>query len=180
MKFFINSLTICRVVLAPLIFCLILTFQSYSLALILFTLASITDFFDGYLARKYKLTSTLGEILDPIADKILVLFLIIALSIHLSSSFVGICGSLILAREFWVGALRDLNARKNNSAATKVTLIAKFKTTSQFMTFSSYLLALTINSSLLIFLSNFFLFLTLVITLQTGLSYTMTTLKTIK
>ena len=178
MKFFINSLTICRVVFAPLIFCLILIFQSYSLAL--FALASITDFLDGYLARKYKLTSTLGEILDPIADKILVLFLIIAISIHLSSSFVGICGSLILAREFWVGALRDLNARKNNSAATKVTLIAKFKTTSPLMTFSSYLLALTINSSLGIFVSHFFLFLTLVITLQTGLSYTINTLKTIK
>jgi len=94
MKFFINSLTISRVVFAPLIFFLILIFQSYSLALILFALASITDFLDGYLARKYKLTSTLGEILDPIADKILVLFLIIAISIHLSSSFVGICGSL--------------------------------------------------------------------------------------
>ena len=180
MKFFINSLTICRVVLAPLIFCLILTFQSYSLALILFTLASITDFFDGYLARKYKLTSTLGEILDPIADKILVLFLIIALSIHFSSSFIGICGGLVLAREFWVGALRDLNARNNNSTATKVTFMAKFKTTFQFMTFSSYLLALAVNSNLLIFISHFFLFFTLIVTIQTGISYTISTYKTIK
>ena len=180
MKFFINSLTICRVVFAPLIFCFICIFQSYSLALILFALASITDFLDGYLARKYKLTSTLGEILDPIADKILVVFVFFGLAVNLSSYLIGFFASLIITREIWVGALRDLNARKNNSAATKVTLIAKFKTTSQLMTFSSYLLALTINSSLLIFVSHFFLFLTLVITLQTGLSYTITTLKTIK
>jgi CDP-diacylglycerol--glycerol-3-phosphate 3-phosphatidyltransferase len=180
MTTFINLLTLSRIFLAAIIFLLLMSPDGYLLALILFFIAGTTDYFDGYLARKYNATSQLGEILDPIADKILVLFLIIALSIHLSSSFIGICGSLILAREFWVGALRDLNARKNNSAATKVTLIAKFKTTSQFMTFSSYLLALTLKSSLLMFTSHFFLFLTLVITLQTGLSYTITTLKTIK
>ena len=86
-------------------------------------------------------------------------------------------GGLMLVREFWVGALRDFNARQNNSDATKVTLLAKTKTLIQFMAFSSYLFGLVLNNSLILFLSNFLLFLALIITLQTGLSYTMSTFK---
>jgi phosphatidylglycerophosphate synthase len=86
-------------------------------------------------------------------------------------------GGLMLVREFWVGALRDFNARQNNSDATKVTFLAKTKTLMQFMTFSSYLFGLVLNNSLILFLSNFLLFLALIITLQTGLSYTMSTFK---
>ena len=86
-------------------------------------------------------------------------------------------GGLMLVREFWVGALRDFNARQNNSDATKVTLLAKTKTLIQFMTFSSYLFGLVLNNSLILFSSNFLLFLALIITLQTGLSYTMSTFK---
>jgi phosphatidylglycerophosphate synthase len=53
--------------------------DGYLLALILFFLAGITDYFDGYLARKYNAVSQLGEILDPIADKILILFVLFGL-----------------------------------------------------------------------------------------------------
>ena len=70
-----------------------------------------------------------------------------------------------------------LNARQNNSDATKVTLLAKIKTFMQFLAFSSFLLGLVINNSLILFSSNFLLFLALIITLQTGLSYTMSTFK---
>ena len=86
-------------------------------------------------------------------------------------------GGIILVREFWVGALRDLNARQNNPDATKVTLLAKTKTFIQFIAFSSYLFGLALNNSLILFTSNFLLFLALIITLQTGLSYTMSTFK---
>ena len=143
----------------------------------LFILASISDYWDGFLARKYKLESTIGAVLDPIADKILVTFLILGLSLELSSIFIGMVGGIILVREFWVGALRDLNARQNNPDATKVSLLAKTKTFIQFITFSSYLFGLALNNSLILFTSNFLLFLALIITLQTGLSYTMSTFK---
>ena len=142
-----------------------------------FFFASISDYWDGFLARKYKLESTFGAVLDPIADKVLATFLILALSLELSSIFIGIVGGMMLVREFWVGALRDLNARQNNSDATKVTLLAKIKTFMQFLAFSSFLLGLVINNSLILFSSNFLLFLALIITLQTGLSYTMSTFK---
>ena len=177
MNYFIQSLTYFRILISPIIFLLITLYDSYGWALFLFFLASISDYWDGFLARKHKLESIIGAVLDPIADKILVTFLILALSIELSSIFIGMVGGLMLVREFWVGALRDLNARLNNSNATKVTLLAKIKTFIQFITFSSYLFGLILNNLLMLFISNFLLFLALIITLQTGLSYTAATFK---
>jgi len=177
MNYFIQSLTYFRIFIAPIIFLLITFYDSYGLALFLFILASISDYWDGFLARKYKLESIIGGVLDPIADKILVTFLILGLSLELSSIFIGLVGGIILVREFWVGALRDLNARQNNPDATKVTFLAKTKTFIQFITFSSYLFGLALNNSLILFISNFFLFLALIVTLQTGLSYSLSTFK---
>ena len=74
--------------------------------------ASITDYFDGYLARKYNLVSQLGEILDPIADKILIVFLLFAITANLNSYYIGFFSAIIITREIWVGALRDFNARQ--------------------------------------------------------------------
>ena len=82
-----------------------------------------------------------------------------------------------MAREFWVGALRDFNARNGNEAATTVTFLAKIKTTMQLLSFCWILTGLYFNNALMIFLGNFFLFLALIITMQTGLSYTIATFK---
>ena len=177
MNYFIQFLTYFRILIAPIIFILITLFDFYGWALLLFFIASISDYWDGFLARKYNLESMLGAVLDPVADKILVTFIILALSIELSSTFIGMVGGLMLVREFWVAALREFNARHDNSNATQVTFLAKIKTSIQFLTFSSYLFGLAINSSLIIFTSNFLLFLALIITLQTGLSYTISTFK---
>ena len=177
MNSFIQFLTYFRIFTAPIIFILITAFDSYGWALFLFLLASISDYWDGFLARKYKLESKVGEIIDPIADKILAMFLILALCIELSSVFIGMVGGIILAREFWVAALRDLNARQGTSESTKVTFLAKLKTSIQLLVFSFYLIGLTLNNSLILFISNFLLFLALIITLQTGLSYTIATFK---
>jgi CDP-diacylglycerol--glycerol-3-phosphate 3-phosphatidyltransferase len=177
MNYFIQFLTYFRIFIAPVIFILVTLFDSYGWALFLFFLASISDYWDGFLARKYKLESMVGEVIDPIADKILTMFLILALCIELSSIFIGMVGGMMLAREFWVAALRDLNARKGASDSTKVTFLAKFKTSIQLLTFSSYLLGLSLNNSLILFISNFLLFLALIITIQTGLSYTIATFK---
>lgn len=172
MKFFIDFLTFFRLLAGPIIFILIILIQNFGLALIIFFLASISDYFDGFLARKYRLESTIGAVLDPIADKILITFLILGLSIELSSLFIGMVGGLIIAREFWVAALRDLNARHGASDAMKVTFLAKIKTTIQFLTFSLYLFGLLAHNSLILFISDFFLLLALTITIQTGITYT--------
>ena len=82
MNFFIQFLTYFRIFVAPIIFLLITLFDLYGWSLFLFFLASISDYWDGFLARKYKLESMIGEVLDPIADKILMLFLVLALCHH--------------------------------------------------------------------------------------------------
>ena len=142
-----------------------------------FFLAGITDYIDGYLARKYNAVSQFGEILDPIADKILILFVLFGLAINLSSYLIGFIGSIVITREIWVGALRDLNARNGNSDATKVTFLAKIKTTVQLLTLSIYLFGLAINNMLVLIIADIFLFISLFITLYTGLIYTINTLK---
>jgi CDP-diacylglycerol--glycerol-3-phosphate 3-phosphatidyltransferase len=177
MNNFIQVLTYFRIIAGPIIFFLIVGFQSYGAALCILLLASASDYWDGYLARKYSLTSVLGAVLDPIADKILITFVLIALALALESMFIAFLGSIMLAREFWVGALRDFNARNGNEAATTVTFLAKIKTTMQLVTFCWILTGLFLNSELMIFLGNFFLFLALIITMQTGLSYTIATFK---
>jgi CDP-diacylglycerol--glycerol-3-phosphate 3-phosphatidyltransferase len=151
--------------------------DGYLLAFILFFLAGITDYFDGYLARKYNSVSQLGEILDPIADKILILFVLFGLAINLSSYLIGFIGALIITREIWVGALRDLNARNEKSDATKVTFLAKIKTTVQLFTISIYLFGLAINNMLIIVIADILLFISLFITLYTGIIYTLNTFK---
>ena len=177
MTTFINLLTLSRIFLAAFIFILLMSPDKYLAAFALFFVAGITDFFDGYLARKYNAVSELGEVLDPIADKILVVFVLFGLAVNLTSYLIGFIGALIVTREIWVGALRDLNARNNKSHATKVTFLAKIKTTMQLFTISIYLLGLALNNMFLIIIGDIFLFLSLFITLYTGFLYTLKSFK---
>ena len=177
MTYFINLLTLSRIFLAAVIFLLLTRPEGYFLAFILFFVAGATDYFDGYLARKYNLTSEIGEILDPIADKILIIFVLFGLSVNLTSYFIAFMASLIITREIWVGALRDFNARNGKIKATKVTFLAKIKTSIQLFTLSIYLLGLTINNMLLVLFGDIFLFLSLLITVYTGYIYTVNSFK---
>ncbi len=173
----IHSLTFLRILFAPIIFIFVTVFKNFDIALFLFLIASISDYLDGYLARKFSLESDIGAILDPIADKILITFVILALSIELSSALIGFMGGIILIREFWVSALRDWNARNGNSNATKVSPLAKIKTSIQFFAFAGFFCGLFLNSKLMLFVSNLILFFAAIITIQTGLSYTIASFK---
>ena len=177
MPLFINLITISRIILGAVIFVLLTRTEMYWYAFILFFLASITDYFDGYLARKYNLVSQLGEILDPIADKILIVFLLFAIAINLSSYYIGFLSAFIITREIWVGALRDFNARQQNSNATRVTFLAKIKTTIQLFTISTYLLGLAMNNMLIVSIADIILFASFLVTLYTGYQYTLNTFK---
>jgi len=173
---FINFITVARILLAPIIF-LFLIFGNYLVCIILFFLAGLTDYFDGYLARKYNAESQIGEILDPIADKILIVFLLIGLSVELDSFLIAFLSSLIIAREIGIAALRDYSSKKNISDRTKVTYLAKIKTSLQLFTIGSYLFALTISFNLLILISDIFLIMATLITIYTGYEYTQNVFK---
>ena len=173
---FINFITVARILLAPIIF-LFLIFGNYLVCIILFFLAGLTDYFDGYLARKYNAESQIGEILDPIADKILIVFLLIGLSVELDSFLIAFLSSLIISREIGIAALRDYSSKKNISDRTKVTYLAKIKTSLQLFSIGSYLLALTISFNLLILISDIFLIMATLITIYTGYEYTQNVFK---
>jgi cardiolipin synthase len=173
----INIITLSRIILAAVIFLLLMSPDGYLSALVLFFFAGITDYFDGYLARKYNSVSQLGEILDPIADKILILFVLFGLAINLDSYLIGFIGAIIVTREIWVGALRDLNARNGRSNVTQVTFLAKIKTTAQLFTLTVYLFGLAINNMMIVVIGDICLFISLTITLYTGYIYTYSTFK---
>ena len=173
----INILTLIRIFIAVVIFTFLAIKNYYLLALFLFFIAGLTDYFDGFLARKYHASSQIGEILDPIADKILIIFLFFGLALNLSSYLIGFLGALIIAREIWVTALRDYNSRINNTNATKVIYIAKIKTTIQLFTISIYLFALAFNLMLLILIADIFMIISALVTIYTGYLYTLNTFK---
>ena len=176
MKYLPNILSLIRIISVPLILWLLIQ-DLLIISAIIITAVGLTDFFDGYLARKYNSVSELGEVLDPIADKILIVFVLFGLAVNLSSYLIAFIAALIITREIWVGALRDLNARNNKRDATKVTFLAKIKTTIQLFTISIYLLGLTINNMLLIVIGDIFLFISLFVTLYSGFIYTINSLQ---
>lgn len=168
----INLLTLTRIIIAVIIFGLLAINSYYLLALLLFFIAGISDYFDGFFARKFNATSQIGEILDPLADKILIIFLFFGLAVNLSSFLIAFGGSLIVTREIWISALRDYNARNDNIEATKVLYIAKIKTSIQLLTITIYLVGLAFNKMLFIVIGDIFIIISVLVTLYSGYIYT--------
>lgn len=103
-----------------------------------FVIAAVTDFFDGWLARKMNATSVWGAILDPIGDKVLVCGAVLGLMSLGPQPMVLLPAGLILFREFTVSALREVGAGKG--VKLPVTLLAKWKTTLQLTALAGELL----------------------------------------
>tara|TARA_B100000989_G_scaffold146492_1_gene109210 strand:- start:16 stop:552 length:537 start_codon:yes stop_codon:yes gene_type:complete len=177
MKHLILFITLSRLFFAPIIFLGLVVFNNFILTFILFLIASVSDYLDGWLARRYGLTSDFGAILDPIADKILLLFCLFAITLYLQDPYVGLISLIILAREFWVSALRDFASRNKISDLMAVTYLAKLKTSIQFFTLFLYFASFLLNLKLGIFVANITLFLSMLITIKTGIDYTKKILK---
>lgn len=102
-----NKLTVLRMVLVPVVMALILGGHSIA-AFVLFAAASITDFLDGYIARKYNLVSSFGKIMDPLADKLLTFG---ALICFVQTGLVSVWAPMIIiSREFFVTCMRVVAA----------------------------------------------------------------------
>lgn len=114
-------------------------FALYRAAFVLFVVAALTDWVDGFLARRWNAMTRWGAILDPIADKILVTGTILGLLTSGTVSQIAIPSGLILFREFAVSALRETTA---GHVTLEVTLLAKWKTTLQLVALGAQLIAL--------------------------------------
>jgi CDP-diacylglycerol--glycerol-3-phosphate 3-phosphatidyltransferase len=124
-----NILTNFRVLVIPFfIASFFVNFGWYYLPFTLFALASLSDFFDGYLARKWNVESNYGRFLDPLADKLLVNA---ALAVLLAANSVNAIAAIaIILRETFVGGIREYLGGK---AVVKVSMLAKIKTASQML-----------------------------------------------
>jgi len=124
-----NILTIGRIILVPIfvIAFYIPGFLGDLIPFFIFILASFTDFLDGLLARLYKEESKLGELLDPIADKIIVAAALVLLVMNdIINNYEVIAAIIILTREILISGLREFLAKAQ--VAMPVTGLAKFKT----------------------------------------------------
>lgn len=130
-----NILTVLRLLAAPGLAVMFLYFtRPYAdwLALILFVLAAVTDWFDGYIARAWKQESKLGAMLDPIADKAMVaIALMVIVGYSSMSPWLVLPATFILFREVFVSGLREYLG--DTAGTLKVTKLAKWKTTLQMV-----------------------------------------------
>lgn len=166
-----NILTLSRVALIPVVVGMLFADDPAMRwwAFGLFTVLSVTDYFDGYLARALNQSSALGALMDPIADKVLVAALIAGLLARGDIADWDVAGAiLILCREFLVSGLREFLAQRD--LPLPVTRLAKWKTTAQLVALALLILAPLATPGQLLAISALWWVATL-LTLITGFDY---------
>lgn len=165
-----NALASLRILLAPLMFWIILNPElftsngyhiswNYYIASLLFVLASVTDFFDGYIAREWNQTTMLGAILDPLADKMLTLAAFLGLMMIGEASAWAIY--IIIVRELFITGIRTIALSEGISV--KASLAGKIKTVVQMIAIGFLLMHWPYGSELLWF--------AVALTVYSGLEY---------
>ena len=178
-----NSLTILRIIGASFIpFILLIDTREWGcfIVLIIFFLCSVTDFLDGFIARKLNQRSQLGKMLDPIADKLLIILVLCFLTLVFKDKYgylIGIPSILIITREILVSGIREFFGTKNN--IFDVLTLSKYKTACQML---AIILLLTSTQNFIwnvefYYVGIVFLWISAFIALYTGLVYFIKSLK---
>ena len=125
-----NLLTGLRIVAIPLMVLCYYLPQPISTvgAAVVFIVAAVTDWFDGWVARRMDQTSQFGAFLDPVADKLLVTVALILLMHRMDNIFITLAGMVVIGREIVISALREWMAQLGKRASVAVSGIAKVKT----------------------------------------------------
>ena len=130
-----NLLTFLRIVLIPVfvgVFYIPVSWSELACALV-FAVAAVTDWFDGYLARRLGQTSSLGAFLDPVADKLMVAVALVLLVQEDPRAALALPAIVIIGREIAVSALREWMAEVGARSRVAVSMVGKFKTTAQMI-----------------------------------------------
>ena len=165
-----NRLTILRVIMIPFFVVFLLLdkgFATEMTALVLFAAASLTDFFDGYIARKHNLVTNFGKFMDPLADKLLVCSAMICL-IELGRLPAWIV-IIIIAREFIISGFRLVAS--DNGVVIAASYWGKFKTVSQM--FMIMLLIIHPEGTVFFWLEQILIYVSLILTVVSLLDYVM-------
>ncbi|PFG54262.1 CDP-diacylglycerol--glycerol-3-phosphate 3-phosphatidyltransferase [Marinobacter sp. LV10R520-4] len=128
-----NILTLSRIVMIPVfVFIFYMPVQwSYLVSAAIFTLAAVTDWLDGYLARKLNQSTPFGAFLDPVADKLMVAVALAVLIEEHAALILTLPATIIIGREIVISALREWMAEIGSRASVAVSYIGKIKTVAQ-------------------------------------------------
>jgi len=130
-----NILTLLRIVLIPV---LVVVFYipgqwTYQVSAAIFGLAAVTDWLDGYLARRWEQTSAFGAFLDPVADKLMVAVALVLLVQDNPNQVFAVLAAIIIGREIAISALREWMSEIGARTKVAVSIIGKLKTTIQMI-----------------------------------------------
>ena len=170
-----NILTFTRLLAAPCVAIFLILDLNAGIALSIFLLASITDYFDGYLARTLNQSTSLGKVLDPIADKAMVIITLCFMNYCFDSTLTrllfGIPATIIIFREIFVSGLREYAGQQSDLLT--VTNLSKWKTALQMVAIGillagqiEYLSFLSLN-----YVGIFILWIASIATAITGIDY---------
>ena len=141
------------------------------LAAIIFAFASLTDWFDGYLARNLNQTTKFGTFLDPVADKLIVSVALILIVAEVGKAYIAIPAAVIIGREIVISALREWMAEIGKQTSVAVGRVAKIKTTLQMFAVGSLLLHCPIFGNKFLILGVILLYLAVGLTLWSMYMY---------
>jgi CDP-diacylglycerol---glycerol-3-phosphate 3-phosphatidyltransferase len=130
-----TCLTLLRVALIPLLAVVFYLPWAHSniACTAIFFLAGMTDWLDGYLARKMQLETPFGAFLDPVADKVMVAFVLVLIVQQQTSPYLAVPAAIIIGREITIASLREWMAEIGQTAKVKVSQMGKWKTTAQML-----------------------------------------------
>jgi CDP-diacylglycerol---glycerol-3-phosphate 3-phosphatidyltransferase len=130
-----TNLTLLRIALIPLLAVVFYLPWQYSniACMLIFLAAGITDWLDGYLARKMQLETPFGAFLDPVADKLMVAIVLVLLVQQQATPYLAIPAAIIIGREITIASLREWMAEIGQRATVKVSWLGKWKTTAQML-----------------------------------------------
>jgi CDP-diacylglycerol--glycerol-3-phosphate 3-phosphatidyltransferase len=137
-----NALTGLRIVLIPVLVLLFYLPQQWSwlASAAVFTLAAVTDWLDGYLARRLNQSTPFGAFLDPVADKLMVAVALVLLAEAFAIWWFTLPACVIIGREIVISALREWMAELGKRTSVAVSYIGKIKTTFQMIAITGFLL----------------------------------------
>jgi len=137
----------------------------------LFILAGISDWLDGYLARKLNQTSNFGAFLDPVADKLIVAVALVLLVANPHLPYIALPVAVIICREIAISALREWMAELGKHTSVAVSYLGKVKTTTQFIAIVFLLAANPLYPNWILYAGYIFLYIAAVLTLWSMFIY---------
>jgi CDP-diacylglycerol--glycerol-3-phosphate 3-phosphatidyltransferase len=173
-----NQITFSRLFLA-IVFFVFLTYKYFNVALAIFFVAVVTDWLDGYLARKWELSTDLGRLVDPFVDKVIICGTFI-IFVHVANDIIAPWMVItIVAREFLVSSIRGFSESKGVKFASNIW--GKTKMFIQSWTICAMLIyyAHFENTSWAEYLVSAFLWITIIVTVGSGLTYVYSAKKTL-